>query len=1136
MDYSAITITDKNEMIDKIKSSLIIDSNSLSPSEQLNLQNLLIEFWDIFAINPNKPSTTDLVLHEIDTADHRPINVRPYPIPKAHEEIARKMIKEMVDNKIIQWTKDSPWGFPIVLVPKPDGNLRFCVDYRKLNLITRTSSYPIPLITELMDCFHGARYFSSIDLASGYWQIRMHPDHKEKTTFNSKFGSYYFNVMPFGLVKAPATFQSLMDKIFHDVQWKSVCVYFDDIFIFSKSFDEHLEHLRDVFTRLRKHSLQAKLSKCHFVKKDIKFLGHIISSDGIQPDPSKIEVIKNWKTPRNKKDVRRFIGLASYYRKFIPHFSSIAAPLHRLQSTSKDVLFSWSDREQYALELLKSKLISSPILVSPDWTKPFTLQTDSSDYGIGAVLCQHIDGEERVIAYASKSLSKSQKKYMTSDKECYAIIWGIRHFRTYLIGRQFDLWTDHSALQFLNTMRLNRDLSGRLARYQMFLQEYEFIPKYRKGKLNDNADALSREVDDIGTQSIHSILYPSVSMSCVPCQCVPVFTIEEKENVMSNVSNGDGSTHMSSDVIITPHIIEGHLQDLPTTEELISFQKSDPELSFYFSLLSPPSSSPSLMDLSIPLSKLSPKERNLYECQKFPYSLSSDGLLLRNRPWNYETLKTVVIPCNMKGLIMHHMHADLYSAHMGIHKTYERTVQRFYWKGMFRDISEYVLSCKKCQQRKHPKKTPIIPSMSEIPKGGPWSEISFDALGPLPETSNGNKHIIVFMDRLTKSSELFAVKDVKEQTIAKLIVNDIIPRHGCPSTILSDNAPSFNSELLQQIYCLMNSKKLLTSAYNPQGNGQVERFNETLVTMLTHYVTKYQTDWDEYLNIVKGAYMSSPHPVTGYTPNYLLYGRELKLPVDTIVSSKEFYINRDDFLSKILQRTSFAQDMARARLLDHKLDLEEKQSESNVQLEYPFGSKVLIYVPDSKTRLTNKLRSRWQGPFQVIERTSVVNYRVYRRLHNGINDSRMVNVRRMKSFIEPSNDLSKFAHSLQNDKNLQISTDIKHDIHTSTFSPAPYSSSISDPIDEYLSNSDNEFEVQNILDKKILRGKSFYLVKWEGYPESDNTWEPLENLVNSSVLIEEFERKYVQMHLKSNSASSIPLKNNMSERILRSQK
>ena len=480
------------EMIDTmVFSKDSVGLMEISPDEREELRKLLYEFADRFAFNPNKPTTTSMVMHEIKTGSHPPIRAKPYPMARIQEETIKEHVKEMLTNEIIEPVTDSPWGFPIVLIKKPDGKWRFCVDFRKLNAVTQTSSYPIPLMSELLDCFNGAKYFSSMDLASGYWQIRMDPNSMDKATFVSKWGAFRFRVMPFGLKNAPATFQSMMDKIFHDLQWKSVCVYFDDIFVFSTTFADHLKHLREVLTRLRKHELQAKLQKCKFMRKEIVFIGHLVSAEGLRPNPEKIRAIKEWGVPRKAKEVRSFVGLCSYYRRFIPHFATIAAPLHELQN--KKTEFKWTLEAQASFDLLKKALISAPLLITPDWTRPFELHTDASQFGLGAILSQRIDGEERVIAYASKALNKAQRNYTTSDRECLAIIWGIRQFRTYLLGTKFDLYTDHSALQFLNSMRLNRDLSGRLARYQMFLQEFDFTTHYKKGEQNANADAMSRD-------------------------------------------------------------------------------------------------------------------------------------------------------------------------------------------------------------------------------------------------------------------------------------------------------------------------------------------------------------------------------------------------------------------------------------------------------------------------------------------------------------------------------------------------------------------------------------------------------------------------------------------------------------------
>ena len=1028
---------DKNQIrssIEETVRSLAVDKSAieLNPDEREELRKLLLEFADCFALNPNRPTTTTVVTHEIETGSQRPIKMKPYNVPKAWEDKLKSMIDDMRANDIISPTSTSPWGFPVVLITKKDGSIRFCVDYRKLNAVTKTSSYPIPLISELLDSINGAKYFSSMDLASGYWQIKMNPNSVEKTTFVSKYGSFMFNVMPFGLVGAPATFQSLMDRIFGDLQWKSICFYFDDIFVFSRTFQDHLAHLREVFTRLRKYQLQAKLSKCQFLRKELVFLGYQVTQNGIKPNPERVERVKNWATPRRGKDVRSFIGLCSYYRRFVPHFASLAEPLHRLMG--KNAEFKWSPETELSFNTLKEKLTTSPILSAPDWSQSFELHTDASVYGLGAVLSQRINDEEKVIAYASKSLNKAQQNYTVSDRECLAIIWGIRHYRSYLLGKKFELFTDHSALQFINTMRLNRDLSGRLARYQMFLQEYEFEPHYRKGELNANADALSRD--------------PAFEMQSI------------------NLINVNSESHPG----MPPREQSVYLSELPTTEEMIQLQQLDAELGPIIRELAGQSendSSTSLAQRIISKSAVATGK----------YVFNQNGLLVRSRIFNYEKHEAVVIPEKMKAIILHHSHSDVFSAHLGIHKTYEKMVTKYFWNGMFKDVQNLILSCPHCNRRKSPKSSPILPALPMIPQGEPWSDISFDALGPLPKTTGGNLHIVVFMDRLTKYCELFAVPDLKETTVADLIVNEIVPRYGCPRTILSDGARSFNSELLQQVFVLLNSRKITTSPYNPQHNGQVERFNHTLVQMLTAYVKKNQKDWDRYLGLVKGAYHSCPQASTGYSPNYLTFGRELKLPLEIILSNREHYENLDDYFSNLLKRTSFAQDLARARLTDRAIKLEEQQFEAIQKIDYEIGEKIFIFTPDSKQKISNKLRSRWHGPFTVESRVSPVNYRVTRRLENGIIETRLINVRRMKLYTEPS------PLSIESQRLAAI------------------------PINEEEDSDEMEFDVEEIRGKKIHEGIAYYLVKWAGYDENENTWEPVSNLTNSREYVNEFEAK-----------------------------
>jgi hypothetical protein len=459
----------------------------LTPEQQQRLYQLLEEYQDIIANEDDPPGRTDLVTHNIITEEVLPIKQRPYRLSPGEHEFVGKEIDHMLDQGIIR-PSTGPWSSPIVLVKKKNGKMRFCVDYRKLNKVTKRDAYPLPRIDEILDSLGNAKWFTSLDLASGYWQVEMNERDKEKTAFITRQGTFEFNVMPFGLTNAPATFQRLMDRVFYDIKDKYVLVYLDDINIYSTTFEEHLEHLQEVLGRFRQANLKLNLEKCHFCKKELAFLGHIINGEGIRPDPAKVDKVKNFPVPTNTTELRGFIGLASYYRRFIKDFASIVEPMNRL--LRKDVPYIWNQDCQKGFEILKEKLTTAPILIYPDFSKPFILHTDASYQGLGAVLAQQDDeGNEHVIAYASRSLVGAEYNYATTEIECLASVWAMKYFRPYIYLTEFTLVTDHSALQW---MLNNPTPSKRMTRWILTITDYPFKVQFRKGKKHLNADALSR--------------------------------------------------------------------------------------------------------------------------------------------------------------------------------------------------------------------------------------------------------------------------------------------------------------------------------------------------------------------------------------------------------------------------------------------------------------------------------------------------------------------------------------------------------------------------------------------------------------------------------------------------------------------
>ena len=441
---------------------------NLSPLQQQQLNELFKEFQDVFSQGDDDLGNTPLLQHGIET--NGPPLRQPYrrqnPAVR-REEMAQ--VQQMLSSNVIRPSK-SPWASPVVMVRKKDGSLRFCVDFRQLNAATVKDAHPLPRIDDLLDALHGAKWFSTLNLKSGYWQVPIAEQDKEKTAFRTSSGQLFeFNQVPFGLCNAPATFSRLMDRVLAGLHWETCLFYLDDIIVFSSTWEEHLARLREVFERLRPAKLKLGPTKCTFAAKEVSYLGHRVTEEGLLPDPALLAAIRDIPPPKTATEVRSFLGLASYYRRYVKGFAAIAAPLHAL--TRKDALFHWSEDCQAAFDQLKVRLTTSPITAFPDFSQEFWLYTDASTAGLGAILAQVRDGKERIICCASRALNKAEKSYPATKLECLAIVWAVAKFRPHLMAMPFEVYTDHYALQWLKTMRTG---SALLHCWSAALEEYDF--------------------------------------------------------------------------------------------------------------------------------------------------------------------------------------------------------------------------------------------------------------------------------------------------------------------------------------------------------------------------------------------------------------------------------------------------------------------------------------------------------------------------------------------------------------------------------------------------------------------------------------------------------------------------------------
>ncbi|CAM4869106.1 unnamed protein product [Rotaria socialis] len=949
-----------SHVLDKIKDLVEHVTNS---HEKKQLESLLIKYGQLF--DTSKATTINsTVKHTIEVKNTRPIVQRPYRKTATQEKIISEMCQQFYHDNIIR-PSQSPWSSPVVLQKKKDGTWRFCIDYRRLNEVTEKDNYPLPRIQEIFDTLGGAEYFSKLDFHGGYHQVPIDERDKPKTAFVTRDKLWEYNVMPQGIKNGPPTFQRIVNKLLGKLQWSCALSYIDDIIIYSKSMNEHLYHLEQVLSLLQYANFRLNSTKCEFMQRQIKFLGHMINEEGIIPCPDKVIAINDMPVPNSIKAATSFIKMAEYYRNHIPNFSTLAQPLFDL--TRKNAKFVWNEKQQNAFMKIKESLMSKPLLQFPDSQLPFIIQVDASNYGIGAVLMQKPRNDEQPVAYMSQKLNKQQQNWNATEKECFAVVSSIRKWNHYVAGRDFIVRTDHHALCWLNR---KYNSNPRLNRWRMALQDYTFKIEHVKGNKNCVADCLSRfpvdsPIDDELEQhskSTQTELLPSI-ISAVTTR---------------RMNYGEQRFEPTSATTTTTQSNQ-QLNSLNTVKKITVF--TNKQLKFY-----------QQQDNSI--------KKILENLQRKPfkneYCIKND-ILCRNVNRFNGIISVPVVPREkINDVILAYHNSSMNGGHLGKDKTYYKIRDRYYWPRMYEDITQHVKLCTNCSINKQSRRKPNGHLNPVNPPEGVWDNLAMDFVGPItPSSSTGHKYILVFTDLLSKFVVAKATRDNSALTAAKVLVEEIILKYGCPNQVLTDNGTHFTADLFNNVTSLCGVCHIYTTPYNPQSNGVCERFNASMCDSLASICNKTRTNWDEQLSKTTFAYNSSRHSSTKLTPFELMFGRLCKLPFDlprqstTVIEPHQYVKQLDEYLQQAKQAVctniKFSQDKSKYHYDAHRTN--EIHSIGD-----------FVYVKQLK--LNYKLAPKYIGPYQIIQQLNDSIYRLQN--PNELNEIINAHTNRIRRCYEPT--------------------------------------------------------------------------------------------------------------------------------------
>jgi len=864
------------------------------------------------------------------------------PLSPAELRCVKKWIDEMLDKGFIR-ESTSPAAAPLLLAAKPGGGVRICHDYRGLNNVTVKNRYPLPLIRETLDSLCGAKFYTKLDVIAAFNRIRVAEGHEWLTAFITRFGLFEMLVTPFGLCNAPATFQNYINHVLHDILDDYCTAYLDDVLVFSKTRAEHTKHVEEVIRRLGAAGLQIDIGKSEFYTKKTKYLGLIISTDGMSMDPEKVQALQAWKDPTSVKELQQFLGFANFYRRFIQGYSAVITPMTKL--LRKDVSWAWKSEQAEAFKALKKAFTTAPVLAYFDYTKKTVVETDASNWASGGVLSQYNDdGKLKPVAFFSSKHTAPECNYEIYDKELLAIIKALEEWRPELQGSEnpFEIITDHKNLQtFMSTKQLNQ----RQVRWAEFLSQFNFVIMYRPGSKATLPDALSRlpgtkpkDADDERLRHRAQVILPP--------EKVDPMILEELLHESRNANDAEYVAALDPEAAekSLDELIRAGYQENGLAQEMVA----------------------ALRDRK---ARRWPKKiRKSLRCDKSECSILDGQVYFRQR---------LFVP-DAPGLrleVVHRSHSSGPAGHPGRIKTLDLLNRTYWWPGISQFTATFVKDCALCFRTKTPRSAPPgFLKPLELP-ARPWTDISIDYITALPACQRNGKiyeHILVVVDRLTKMRHLIPVTGLSTEELVEGFVNYIYKLHGAPSTIVSDRGSQFVSDFWRRLSERLKTRLRPSSAWHPETDGQTEIVNAGVNKYLRAFVSFTQDDWVDYLPLAEFAMNNQVNESTGISPFFANYGFNPRLGIEpagpcppalSAQAKKEFF--RADAVANRFERI-LTQLKALARISQQRYE-DNANTRRDEGALFQKNDMVMVSLENMKTnRPKKKWDDKWDGPYPVL--------------------------------------------------------------------------------------------------------------------------------------------------------------------------